>query len=549
MATITAIRTSVVFVTQRTNWVFVLVDADDGRTGVGEATLDGHEDQVLAEVRAATPRFVGQPASPLSTLTRPHPGAFGGLAHAAATSAIEQALWDLLGQRLGVPVSELLGGAAVAERAGIRQRELVAALGSLARGVRGGGTSGGRRRIRCRQVRPVRRPALGARGGSARRGADRGRAGSTARGARGDRARDRPADRVPWAVQRADGRGVMPRLAALNPYWIEAPVSERDLEGWRRVRDATDARLAGGEMLVGLAAHRRFIEASGVDVIMGDVKYCGGIGALRDVAALADAYGIELAPHNPSGPVSTAATAHVAAAMPHVIPIMEFAWGEADWRSSLVGGAEAVDGGRVRVPTGARPGHRPGPRGGCRPPVPRDAGRPGPLGALNSQLRRQSGIPPNADPLVRRTSPEVAGHERCANAARNGGDERVIRRTPHDAEAGELRNQGGDVGRLRGPSIRRRKVRRPGTVANDVRGRSMGRWESGEHGIGFERRLGWEAGFVAKRRRRQRVEVVPRRERRNDDARVDHDHRRVCSSVSRTISAVERRKRRDPAPR
>ena len=144
----------------------------------------------------------------------------------------------------------------------------------------------------------------------------------------------------------------MPRLAVLRPYWIEAPVAERDLEGWRRVRDSTDARLAGGEMLVGLAAHRRFIEASGVDVIMGDVKYCGGIAALRDVAGLAEAFGIELAPHNPSGPVSTAATAHVAAALPHVVPIMEFAWGEANWRPSLVGGAEVVDGGRVTVPTG-----------------------------------------------------------------------------------------------------------------------------------------------------------------------------------------------------
>ena len=87
MASITAIRSVVVNVTARTNWIFVLVDGDDGRTGVGEATCDGHEDQVLAEVRAATGRFVGQPALPLAHRTRPHPMAFGGLAYAAANSA------------------------------------------------------------------------------------------------------------------------------------------------------------------------------------------------------------------------------------------------------------------------------------------------------------------------------------------------------------------------------------------------------------------------------------------------------------------------------
>lgn len=352
MATITAIRTSVVFVTQRTNWMFVLVEADDGRTGVGEATLDGHEDQVLAEVRAATPVFVGQPAVPLSMLVRPHPGAFAGLAHAAANSAIEQALWDLLGQRLGVPVSELLGGAgasSVRAYANVNRSLLSdrspSAFAAAARQAVGAGFDS----VKCAPFDGLRwEPEEDRRGGAL----------IAAGLARLHAVREAIGPDVDLLIEchgRFNARtaaAVMPRLAALRPYWIEAPVSERDLEGWRRVRDATDARLAGGEMLVGLAMHRRFMEASGVDVIMGDVKYCGGISGLRDVAALADAFGIELAPHNPSGPVSTAATAHVAAAMPHVVPIMEFAWGEAGWRASLVGGAEAIDGGRVRVSTG-----------------------------------------------------------------------------------------------------------------------------------------------------------------------------------------------------
>jgi galactonate dehydratase len=352
MATITAIRTSVVCVTRRTNWVFVLVDDDEGRTGVGEATCDGHEPQVLASVDAARRRFVGQPALPLAHLTRPHPMAFGGLAHAAANSAIEQALWDLVGQRLGAPVSDLLGGAAapaVRAYANVNRSLLTdRSPDAFARAARES-VAAGFDAVKVAAFDGLRwEPEEDRRGGALiASGLDRLHAVREAIGP--------DVDLLIECHFRFDARtavAVMPRLAALRPYWIEAPVSERDLEGWRRVRDATDARLAGGEVIVGQAAHRRFIQASGVDVIMADVKYCGGIAGLMAVGALADADSIQLAPHNPSGPVSTAATAHVAAVLPHVVTIMEFAWGEADWRASLVGGAEVVDGGRVRVPTG-----------------------------------------------------------------------------------------------------------------------------------------------------------------------------------------------------
>jgi galactonate dehydratase len=146
---------------------------------------------------------------------------------------------------------------------------------------------------------------------------------------------------------------VVREMEVIDPYWIEAPVSERDLEGWRRVRDSTSARLAGGEFLIGPEAHRRFIEATGADVVMPDVKYCGGIGGLTEVAAIAASFGTEVAPHDPSGPVSAAATgqAALAAAGPQIV---EFAWGETSWRADLVGGGETIEGGRLVL--GGRPG-------------------------------------------------------------------------------------------------------------------------------------------------------------------------------------------------
>jgi galactonate dehydratase len=343
-------------VTTRTNWVFVIVESNDGLRGVGEGTLDGHEPQVLAEIAAATPRFLGQPASPLARLSRPHPAAFGGLAHAAATGAIEQALWDLLGQRLGVPVSDLLGGASAPDvrlyanvnRAILGDRS-PAAFAAAARAA----VADGFRAVKIApfdglrweaEQEPAGRALIGA-------GMDRIQAVREAIG---------PATDVDLLIEshgRFNARTatvVLPRIAAFDPYWIEAPVPEADLDGWRRVRDATDARLAGGEGLVGLPAFRRFIEASGVDVVMPDVKWCGGIRTLQQIAGLAEAFGIDVAPHNPSGPVSTAATAHLAVTLPHVIPIIEFAWGEASWRPALVSGDELILAGRLR-PSG-RPG-------------------------------------------------------------------------------------------------------------------------------------------------------------------------------------------------
>ena len=86
---------------------------------------------------------------------------------------------------------------------------------------------------------------------------------------------------------------------------------------------------------------------------MPDVKYCGGIGGLVQVTALAASFGTEVAPHDPSGPVSMAATAHgaLASATPQIV---EFAWGETSWRSELVRGGETIDGGRIRLD--GRPG-------------------------------------------------------------------------------------------------------------------------------------------------------------------------------------------------
>ncbi len=79
---------------------------------------------------------------------------------------------------------------------------------------------------------------------------------------------------------------------------------------------------------------------------MPDVKHCGGIHEAREIAAQARAQGIEVSPHNPSGPVPMAASAHLAATLPN-FSVLEHAWGEVDWRATLIDPAERFENGEL----------------------------------------------------------------------------------------------------------------------------------------------------------------------------------------------------------
>lgn len=90
--------------------------------------------------------------------------------------------------------------------------------------------------------------------------------------------------------------------------------------------------------------------AAGVRYLMPDVKHCGGLWQALRVAALAEAHGAVLTPHNPSGPVSRAASVHVCAVVPNAGPL-ELPWGEVPWRGDLLRPAERVETGSLPVPT------------------------------------------------------------------------------------------------------------------------------------------------------------------------------------------------------
>ena len=125
--------------------------------------------------------------------------------------------------------------------------------------------------------------------------------------------------------------------------------TEETLEIRRRIKQP----MAGGEILFGIDGFAPLSRNRAVNVIMPDVKHCGGLLELTRIAAMAEADDVTVAPHNPSGPVSTAASVQVCAVLTN-FRLLELQWGEVDWRPEVVTPPEKFERGAIAVPD--RPG-------------------------------------------------------------------------------------------------------------------------------------------------------------------------------------------------
>jgi galactonate dehydratase len=146
---------------------------------------------------------------------------------------------------------------------------------------------------------------------------------------------------------------VAKRLEPQKLTWYEEPVAPERIGDMREIRRRISQPMAAGEVLFGVSGFAPLIRDRTAHVIMPDVKHCGGLLELTRIAAAAAQEGVEVAPHNPSGPISTAATVQVCAVLPN-FRLIEFQWGEADWRGDLITPAERFEKGTLRVPE--RPG-------------------------------------------------------------------------------------------------------------------------------------------------------------------------------------------------
>jgi galactonate dehydratase len=335
-------------------WLFVEVETDEGIVGLGEASQGGNdlveacvEKRLRPWLLGKDPRRIEPLVSEMFALTRRD-----GRAAVTAMSGIEQALWDIWGQSVGEPIWSLLGGqyrSSILLYANTNRRTYDRTPAGFAESARLA-VADGLRAVKCAPFDGVslRLPDRAANRrdiatGIARVAAIREAVGPDVRVMVDCHARFD----VTTAIE------VARELAPLNLSWLEEPVADSDLDGLVRVRENIEMPLAGAEALIGRDGFWDTLRRRVLDIIMPDVKHCGGILELRKIASLAETAHVSVSPHNPSGPVSTLASVHVCAAIPNFLAL-EYPWGEVGWRDTLLIPAETIVDGSIAVPD--RPG-------------------------------------------------------------------------------------------------------------------------------------------------------------------------------------------------
>jgi len=307
MSTISRIETFMV----PPRWLFVRVETDDGVIGWGEPVVEGRAATVRTAVEELAELLIG--ADPLriedhwQVLSK---GGFyrGGPVLSSAVAGLDQALWDIAGKVRGAPVHELLGGP-VRDRArvyswvgGDEPAELEQAVQAQ---VEAGFTAV--KMNASGRLGPIATPAqIDA---VVQRVA-------TARAVLGPD-RDVAVD-FHGRVSLANARRLLPLLEPLRPIFVEEPLLPEEQHQLHHVVAASSVPIATGERMYSRWDFRSVLD-SGLAVVQPDLSHAGGISEVRRIAAMAEVYGVSVAPHCPLGPISLAASLQIAFSTPNFL--------------------------------------------------------------------------------------------------------------------------------------------------------------------------------------------------------------------------------------
>lgn len=286
------------------NYFFVMVETDAGLRGVGEGGITWRERAMAGFVECLAPSVVGQDPMRTEHLWQVmHRCGFfpGGRIGAAATSAIDIALWDIKAQALGVPLYQLLGGLV---------RDRVVCYGHIRSATTEGLVEAALKKVEAgwRFVR-FDLPS----DGEVLEGRRAVREGVQQFGA----LRDALGDDVEIIIDAhtrldvADAVTLCRELEPLRPFFVEDPVRCENSRVLRRVRQATGVPIAMGEQYATKWEFREPLENDWIDFARIDVCNVGGVTEAMKVAHWCETHYVPIAPHNPLGPVSTAACLHM----------------------------------------------------------------------------------------------------------------------------------------------------------------------------------------------------------------------------------------------
>jgi galactonate dehydratase len=293
------------------DYLFLEIETDQGITGIGEGSVSGRVDIVEQAIQFYTPHLVGKDPGGIEEhwnrnyfqLSRYR----NGPVLMTALSAIDIALWDILGKQLGQPIWRLLGAAEAkpmrvyySHWSQTLTDRTPANMEALARRTREegwtcikwvlpkGGTETERLRRLTLEVEAARK------GGGP----------------------DMEITLEMWETFTVRAALDFARaVASFKPMWIEEPFWREMPQALGELAAKSPIALAGGEGLISRFEFKQLLDARGAQIIQPDVIHCGGISEIRKIANLGETYGTEISPHMYYGPVAHVASLQSMAAI------------------------------------------------------------------------------------------------------------------------------------------------------------------------------------------------------------------------------------------
>ncbi|HLI00397.1 MAG TPA: mandelate racemase/muconate lactonizing enzyme family protein [Acidimicrobiales bacterium] len=363
------------------NVLFVAVHSDDGTVGLGEAFFGAEAVESYLHSTAAPVLFAMNDPSPerAASALASYTGYAGAGVETRGNGAVDFALWDLLGKQAGKSLCELFGGP-IRDTVPIyntcagpgyvslssRQRSSNWGLGSaddrpwedlqaflteparLARELLDEGIPG-------MKIWPF-DLAAEASGGQSIAEADLRQGVAIFEAIRDEVGSDMEVMlELHGLWSRPAAEQIIHAVTPLRPYWVEDPVRPDGIDAMAALRANVDVRIAAGETVVGRRMFLPLLSRAAIDVATADAQWSGGLTEARKVASLADTFGVPVAPHDCTGPVTLACCLHLTQSQPNGLVQETVRAFLRTWYADFTTGLPAPADGRLSV-TGA-PGH------------------------------------------------------------------------------------------------------------------------------------------------------------------------------------------------
>ena len=289
-------------------WLFLKIHTNAEFVGLGEPILEGRAKTCAEAINEIAPYLIGKdPRRVVHHWQAIYRHAFyrGGPILTSALSGIDQALWDIKGKALGVPVYELLGGPT---RDRVRVYKGVGAPEAIRAGIEEGFTAFKCGVAKNRPSRNIENMAFVARA-SEQFAQLREAAGPTI---------DIGID-FHGSIPPPTAKLLIKALEPHQPMFVEEPVQCQNVDVMADLARGTHLPIATGERLFTKWGFREILEKRAASVIQPDLCHAGGITECRLIAGMAEAYYVPIAPHNPLGPISLAAGVQLAASIPNFL--------------------------------------------------------------------------------------------------------------------------------------------------------------------------------------------------------------------------------------